>query len=157
MIRFLQEVVPDNVLAKSLRNAEKKIEIINPKKGGDTMRIVHFEIHTDDPSRALKFYQEVFDWKIQKWEGPADYWLLMTGPEGEPGIDGGLMKRMSPQAATVIFIDVPSVDELTKKITEKGGKVVTPKTAIPGVGYSAYCQDTEGNVLGIMERDETAQ
>lgn len=31
-----------------------------------------------------------------------------------------------------------------------------PKTAIPGIGYHAYCQDTEGNVFGIMEEDPSA-
>ncbi len=26
-----------------------------------------------------------------------------------------------------------------------------PKMKIPGVGFHAYCQDTEGNIFGIME------
>jgi predicted enzyme related to lactoylglutathione lyase len=32
-------------------------------------------------------------------------------------------------------IDVPSIDEFSKKIEDKGGKIVQPKMAIPGVGY----------------------
>ena len=38
-----------------------------------------------------------------------------------------------------------------------GGKAVTPKTAIPGMGYFCYCQDTEGNLFGIMQSDPTAR
>lgn len=121
------------------------------------MRVTHFEINADDPERAAKFYQEVFGWQIQKWEGPIEYWLITTGPDDKPGINGGLMKRMDPQATTVNTIEVPSVDELTKKVVEKGGTTVAPKQAIPGVGYGAYCQDTEGNTFGLMELDETAQ
>ncbi|KPL03001.1 MAG: glyoxalase [candidate division Zixibacteria bacterium SM1_73] len=121
------------------------------------LRVVHFEINADDPERAAKFYQEIFGWKIKKWEGPIDYWLVTTGPEGQPGINGGIMKRMNPQASTYNTVDVPSVDELSKKITEHGGKVVVPKTAVPGVGYVAYCADTEGNVFGIMQEDATAK
>jgi predicted enzyme related to lactoylglutathione lyase len=57
-------------------------------------RVIHFEINADQPERAVKFYSEVFGWKIQKWEGPMDYWLVYTG-EGL-GIDGGLTKRENP-------------------------------------------------------------
>jgi len=42
-------------------------------------RVVHFEIHADDPQRAANFYQGVFGWDIKKWEGPEDYWLVTTG------------------------------------------------------------------------------
>ena len=42
-------------------------------------RPVHFEISADDPERALHFYQAVFGWKSQKWDGPQDYWLISTG------------------------------------------------------------------------------
>jgi predicted enzyme related to lactoylglutathione lyase len=75
-----------------------------------------------------------------------DYWLIMTGPEDQPGIDGGLMKREQPGAFTTNTIDVPSVDEFMSKITEAGGKIITPK-----------CQDTEGNTFGIMEEDTSAK
>lgn len=121
------------------------------------MRVAHFEIPADDPERARKFYQDVFGWKIEKWEGPTDYWLITTGPEGEPGIDGGLMKRENPQQGTVNTIDVPSADEFVDKIVKAGGNVVVPKMTVPRVGYMAYCQDTEGNTFGIMEIDESAQ
>lgn len=45
-------------------------------------RIVHFEIPADDPERAIKFYEDVFGWEVQKWEGPFDYWLVTTGLRG---------------------------------------------------------------------------
>ncbi|MCK4804998.1 MAG: VOC family protein [Spirochaetes bacterium] len=121
------------------------------------LRVTHFEISVDDPERAIKFYADAFGWKIKKWEGPMDYWLITTGPEDQPGIDGGLMKREHPGASTTNTIDVPSVDEFISKITEAGGKIVAPKQSIPGVGYFAYCQDTEGNTFGIMEEDTSAK
>jgi predicted enzyme related to lactoylglutathione lyase len=120
------------------------------------MRVVHFEIMADDVERAKKFYQDVFSWKIKKWEGPVDYWLITTGPPETPGIDGGLMKREGP-AGTVNTIEVLSLDDIMKKVASAGGKVVVPKNAVPGVGYMAYCVDTEGNTFGIMEPDESAQ
>ncbi len=130
--------------------------------GGIVMpRVVHFEIHTDEPERAAKFYSDVFGWEIKKWEGPTDYWLVMTG-KNNPGIDGGLVKRGAPAKgdsimAYVCTVDVPSVDEYAEKITAKGGSVAEPKMAVPGVGWLAYFRDTEGNMFGIMQNDPSAK
>jgi len=120
-------------------------------------RVVHFEIDAKKPERAIGFYKKVFGWKIEKWEGPMDYWLIMTGKEKEPGIDGGLSKRTEAEPSTVNTIDVLSVDQYVKKIESNGGKIIRPKMAVPGVGWMAYFKDTEGNVWGIMETDETAR
>jgi predicted enzyme related to lactoylglutathione lyase len=120
-------------------------------------RVVHLEINADQPERAIKFYNEVFGWNITKWEGPFDYWLVTTGEDKEPGINGGLMKRVNPSSTTVNTINVPSIDSFLDKINKHGGKVIMPKTAIPGIGYHAYCQDTEGNTFGIMQEDTSAK
>ena len=118
-------------------------------------RVIHFEIHADDPGRAVRFYKKVFDWKIMKWKGPSDYWLVTTGEDTQPGINGAIMHRTN-KGTTYNTIDVPSVDEFIQKIVKAGGKVVTKKTTVPGVGYMAYCKDTEGNVFGIMQADPSA-
>jgi predicted enzyme related to lactoylglutathione lyase len=119
-------------------------------------RVVHFEIPADDPERAVAFYAKVFGWKVQKWDGPIDYWLVTTGEPDTPGIDGGITRREG--GATVAnTIDVPSVDEYVQKVTDAGGEVVLPKTAVPGVGWLAYLKDTEGNMFGIMTSDMDAK
>ena len=118
-------------------------------------RVVHFELTADDPERATRFYQEVFGWQSQKWDGPQDYWLIKTGEEGEPGIDGAIMRRDAPGMTTVNTIDVSSVDEFVTKIEQAGGTVVAPKMPIPGLGYFAYCSDTEGNMFAIMQSDSS--
>jgi predicted enzyme related to lactoylglutathione lyase len=119
-------------------------------------RVQHFEIPIDVPERAIKFYTEVFGWKINKWEGPLDYWLITTGKDDEPGIDGALTSRSERSLITNI-INIPSIDEFVKKIEAGGGRILMPKTAVPGIGYMTYFEDTEGNVSGIMESDETAK
>lgn len=120
-------------------------------------RVEHFDIAADDPDRAVEFYSEVFGWKIEKWEGPMEYWLVTTGPDDQPGINGGIAKRQDPSQSTSNTIGVKSVDEHVAKITDAGGRVVRPKSSIPGVGYFALCQDTEGNVFGIMQEDPEAK
>ena len=113
-------------------------------------RVVHFEIASDDPSKAVKFYSETFGWKFQKWDGPQEYWLISTGPEGQPGINGGLLRGQRP---TVNTIDVPDIDATLATVTSNGGKICMPKFAIAGVGQVAYCEDPEGNMFGVLQAD----
>jgi predicted enzyme related to lactoylglutathione lyase len=120
-------------------------------------RVVHFEIPADDPERAAKFYGKVFDWKITTWGGPEDYWLATTGPDTETGINGAIAKRGESLRSTTNTIAVSSVDDFSQKIVAAGGKVLSPKTLIPGVGQFAYCQDTEGNAFGILQPDMPAK
>ena len=87
-------------------------------------------------------------------------WSLMDlflGSDKEPGINGAIMRRQQPASTVVNTVDVPNPESYIKRITTNGGKVVMPKTQIPGVGYFAYCQDTEGNVFGIIQSDMTAK
>ena len=120
-------------------------------------RVVHFEINSDNPERAVGFYTNVFGWKIEKWAGPLDYWLVMTGEQGEPGIDGAVTVRQDSPETTVNTIDVDSVDECVAKIVEHGGTILAPKMAVSGVGWMAYCKDTEGNTFGLMQSDPNAR
>src|SRR5438067_34709 len=117
-------------------------------------RVVHFEIHAEDPQRAIAFYQTLFGWEFSNWGGQ-DYWLIKTGDDSAPGINGGLLPRRGAidgqsVIAYVCTVDVPSVDEYTAKIEAGGGQIALPKMPIPGVGWLAYGKDTEGNIFGIM-------
>lgn len=119
-------------------------------------RVVHFDISADDVERAIQFYESIFDWKFTKWEGPMEYWLISTGPQEEPGIDGGLSKREGSDAQVANTIEVKSIDQTLDKVVKEGGKIIQPKGPIPGVGYFAQCTDTEGTIFGVMQSDERA-
>ena len=97
-------------------------------------RVVHFEFPADNPERAAKFYQDVFGWKIDKWEGPVDYWLITTGTDEQPGINGALMRRPADDTGIRNVVEVGSVDESMQAVKESGGQVVMPKMAVPRSG-----------------------
>ena len=118
-------------------------------------RVIHFEIEADKPEQLAQFYKKVFNWKFEKWTGPMDYWMIMTG-ENEPGIDGGLLKK-TETAQPVNTISVSSIDEYLKKIRKNKGTILVPKKAIPGVGWTALFKDPEGNTFGLLEEDPTAK
>ena len=125
-------------------------------------RVVHFEIHAGEPDRAITFYEKVFGWSFQKWEGPMEYWLIVTGPDDKPGINGGLVRRqggLDGQAviAYVCTIDVEAIDTSIATVEQHGGSVAFPKMPIPGMGWLAYYKDTEGNIFGMMQSDPNAK
>jgi predicted enzyme related to lactoylglutathione lyase len=121
-------------------------------------RVVHFEIYTDDPEAVRPFYQDVFGWKIEKFQGPVEYWLVTTGDDKEPGINGGLTRPREGQSrGTLNTIAVSSLDQSIKKIEQRGGKICVPKMAIPSVGWLAYADDPVGNVFGVIQPDTKAK
>jgi predicted enzyme related to lactoylglutathione lyase len=121
-------------------------------------RVVHFDINAKDSDRAIKFYETIFNWEFSKWGGPMDYWMIKTGQESEPGIDGGMSKNDELTGFdTSVTVDVKSIDDVIKQIQDLGGQIVQPKMAIPGIGWFAQFKDTEGNKLGLMQDDPSAK
>ncbi len=120
-------------------------------------RIIHFELNVKNVEKTIKFYEKVFNWKIEKWDGPVDYWLIMTGKESDPGIDGGLGQAEEGFPHVVNTVSVDNIDEVIKKIENNDGEIVRPKHAVPGVGWLAYFKDLEGIVSGIMQEDPEAK
>ena len=126
-------------------------------------RVVHFEIHADDPGRARQFYGDLFGWEFSEFGGPMDYWIIRTGSEGQPGIDGGMMRRMGappaegqPVNAYVCTIDVDHLDQSLDRALALGGTHALSKMPIPGIGWLAYAKDPEGNIFGMMQADPNA-
>ena len=125
-------------------------------------RVVHFEVHAGDPARAIAFYEDIFGWTFREHEGPEEYWSIITGPPDEPGIDGGLVPRAGPEpehstTEYVCTVQVGSVDECAAAVLARGGRVLTPRFVITGVGWMAVCADTEGNRFSIIEKNREAR
>jgi uncharacterized protein len=121
-------------------------------------KVIHFEIPATDTKSIAAFYTKVFGWKIEKYPGgQMDYWLVTAGEDKEPGINGAIAVKDETHPTIINTISVASFEDAVKTIMQEGGKVLTPKMAVPNVGYMAYCKDPEGNLFGIMQVDPTAK
>lgn len=127
-------------------------------------RPMHFEIHADDPERAIDFYETALGWTFKRY-GERDYWLIETGASGEPGINGGLVRRRGPappadgavpMTGFVCTMEVRDLDTFAHAVVNAGGAIVVARHAIPGIGWLAYARDTEGNVFGLSQPDPAA-
>jgi predicted enzyme related to lactoylglutathione lyase len=126
-------------------------------------RVVHFEIHADDPERAIGFYTSLLGWEFAIWGGGQwEYWVIKTGEPAERGIDGGMVRRRGTSHGTAVTayvctIDVTDVDATVGKALTLGGTIALPKQAVPGVGWLAYLKDSESNIFGVMQNDPAAR
>jgi uncharacterized protein len=120
--------------------------------------VVHFEIPAKDVKRASAFYAKAFGWQINQYPN-FEYWSLVTtasdkdGQPSSPGaINGGMGKKGStaPERPTVT-IGVKDIDAALANVKKLGGKVTEKKTPVGDMGFSAYFEDTEGNVIGLFQ------
>ena len=120
-------------------------------------KVVHFEVPFDDKQRAMKFYQDIFGWKVT--DMPQMNYVSASTVDvdeqfqpKEPGaINGGLSPRDKAAPHPQFYIGVDSLDATIDRVVKAGGKLVTPKTPIPDMGAFARIADTEGNVIGLYQ------
>jgi predicted enzyme related to lactoylglutathione lyase len=116
--------------------------------------LASFAIHVDDVDRARAFYEAVFGWVFEPW-GPPGFYLIHTGDEASPGIQGLMHKRREPRTGTGLNGFEPSfavndLDDILAKVEANGGTIIMQKAAIPTVGTLIRFLDTEGNDVGAM-------
>jgi predicted enzyme related to lactoylglutathione lyase len=112
--------------------------------------VVHWELWSKDPSRAGKFYAEVFDWQVQEMPD-LQYHSVTTGGEG--GINGGIMKPQDgPWPGNMTFyVHVDDLAGALAKVKAAGGKVVVERQEIPGMGALSLFEDPDGRVMGLWQ------
>ena len=111
----------------------------------------HLEIPADDPTRAKRFYSELFGWEMSEMPGYADYLLFSFGQIERSG--GAVGKRGESAGDRLrIYLLADSIDAVLARVPELGGSVTTARTEIPGQGWYAVIDDSEGNEIGLFER-----
>jgi uncharacterized protein len=118
-------------------------------------KIVHFEIPVDDPDRASAFYRGALGWEISGF-GNQPYWLVRAGADDEAGANGALITRSEVHRTPVVIAGVDDIDAALSRVQQSGGLIAHEKVPIPGVGWSAYVVDSEGNTIGLFQDDTSA-
>jgi uncharacterized protein len=124
---------------------------------GMPSNLASFALHVDDVSRARAFYEAVFGWAFEPW-GPPGFYLIHTGDEASPGIQGLMHARQEPRTGTGLngvepTFSVDDVDAIAALVEQNGGRVTVPKSVIPTVGALVRFLDPEGNDIGAMAYD----
>jgi hypothetical protein len=114
-------------------------------------KVVGFEISSQDPEKATRFYANVFGWEIA--EPNWNYWPVKTeNNQAKVGINGGISKGSHDYPhGTRLQIEVDSIDKALAKAVENGAMVVRGKMAFDDF-YLAYLVDPTGIGFGLIER-----
>ncbi|MEQ8968238.1 MAG: VOC family protein [Azospirillaceae bacterium] len=108
------------------------------------------EIPVTDLDRAMTFYATVFDIDLtETTDGPNPMAMFPSAEDGA----GGHLYPGKPAARgdgpTVHFAVPDSLEAALGRVTEAGGTVLSDPISIPA-GRFAYCQDPDGNSIGLF-------
>jgi uncharacterized protein len=117
--------------------------------------IVHIEIPADEPKTTGEFYAKVFDWKLQL--DPTFSYLQFQAQGGPGGAFVKIGDSITENNAVkhkanspLMYIGTDDIDGDLSRIEANGGKVVAPKSEIPGIGSFAVFTDPTGNTLALF-------
>jgi predicted enzyme related to lactoylglutathione lyase len=113
-------------------------------------KLVHFELPAEDIDRAQKFYEDLFGWQFQRYEGPFDYRML-AGDES-PG--GAIYPSQAGERGPIVYYDTEDIEATIARVRELGGEA-EDKQPIPGVGWMTRAKDPEGNAISLFQSDES--
>lgn len=116
--------------------------------GGRKGSWCHIEIPVASPKNAKKFYGELFGWTFR--DVPELNYVIFTAGDG--AIGGGLWNP-PPGIPRLItnYVSVDDVGAMVARVQQYGGKLVNPRTEVPGHGWFALVADPDGNVLGLWQ------
>ena len=113
-----------------------------------------FEISVSDIARATKFYETVFDIKMEHMEMMGMKMAMFPSENMNGKVSGGLvqgdMYKPSADGAKIYFNGNPDLSVALGRVEAAGGKVTMPKTQIsPEIGHMAFFIDSEGNAVAM--------
>lgn len=109
---------------------------------------VHVELQTSDTEKSRKFYESLFDWKLEQLPG-MDYTMINVGE----GTGSGMMKNPVPGMpdSWLPYILVDDVAASTKKAKALGATICKEVTEIPNFGWFSVIMDTTGAAFGLWQ------
>ncbi len=115
--------------------------------------ISFFEIPTLDIDKAVKFYNDLFENKIEVVDCGEEKMAFFPGEENN--VNGAISQaenfRPSDQGVLIHFDVTGKLDYILEKVTVLGGKIIKSKTIIipDEHGYFAIILDFDGNRIGL--------
>src|ERR1051325_4267487 len=108
----------------------------------------YLEIPANRAEDSARFYSEIFGWSVRK-RGDGNLAFDDTG--GVSGTWVAAKDRTADEAAPRVYIMVDDITATLDRITAAGGRVTTPRTAIPPGGAFAAFTDPAGAEFGLYE------
>lgn len=126
---------------------------MNEKMSADTNAINWFEIPATDIARAKKFYEQIFEISMEEMEMEGMTYAMFPFDPMKGKIAGGLAKspmHTPSNTGSILYLNAnPDLQLVLDRVTDAGGTITMPKTAIGQNGFMAFFTDTEGNMMAL--------
>jgi uncharacterized protein len=115
-------------------------------------KIVHFELPAADADRASGFWNGLFGWGISESATPEmDYRMAQVSDDQAVAV----FPSDKPGTGPIVYFETEDIDASIAKTRSLGGEA-GEKAPVPGHGWFAPCQDTEGNHFSLWQVDASA-
>ena len=112
--------------------------------------VAWFEIGTNDPAGAEKFYGNVFGWTAARGDGDPGGFQMVTAGDG-PGLhSGGLFDTGDRPGYAVFGVLVEDVAETCRRVQAAGGSVQVEAQVTPAGITFAHVLDPAGNRFEVF-------
>lgn len=114
--------------------------------------VVWFEIYVQDLDRAKKFYESVFQIKLEKLNSPGMEMWGFPMDMNRWGAGGYLVKMdgvPSGGNSTLVYFGCEDCSIEESRAAKFGGRIQRNKMSIGEYGFVSLVFDTEGNMLGL--------
>lgn len=126
---------------------------MNEKMSSGTNAINWFEIPAKDIAKAKKFYEQIFEIKMEEMEMPGMKYAMFPYEPMKGKVSGGLAQspmHTPGMTGSIIYLNAnPDLQVVLDRVEKAGGKVTMPKTSIGQNGFMAFFTDTEGNNMAL--------
>jgi predicted enzyme related to lactoylglutathione lyase len=110
-------------------------------------RIGYFEVGSRDFETLVRFYRELFGWRLR--DAADGYAMIDTGAGS--GINGGIGRSRDGRPWVSFYVAAPDPQAVLHRAESLGGTTVVPVTEVPGVVTFAMFNDPDGNPVGVVE------
>lgn len=118
----------------------------------DTNPVSWFEIYVDDMDRARKFYESVFQVKLERLNSPTpEMWAFPMNMD-RTGASGSLVRMEGFSAgrnSVLVYFNCTDCAVEEGRVIASGGKIQRQKMPIGEYGFISLVIDTEGNMFGL--------
>jgi len=111
-----------------------------------------FEIYVQDMARAKKFYETVFQTKLEQLNSANPELWAFSGSQTSYGTPGALAKMEGVRSggnSTLVYFSCADCAVEAKRAVAAGGRIEKDKFSIGQYGFVALVFDTEGNLFGL--------
>lgn len=113
-----------------------------------------FEIYVQDMARAKRFYEAVFNVKLDRLNAPGEELEMWAFPMAMDryGAPGALVKMegFPPGGNSVlVYFSCEDCAVEAKRAAESDGRIMKEKFSIGEYGFIALAFDSEGNMIGL--------